>query len=695
MNKYEREHIRDIALRNQKISRVIDGAMVDLSKRFQTVKGKRFAGVLKDRFAELQVQISNNGKDGMRNQWTLANKMNNAKIDGYLEGVKVSDALAQSYRAPNLGALNAIIDRTENGMNLSKRVWNMTNGTKIEIESLISQGVLEGKSARVLSKELKDFVKGKPIRYGGKLIKGANLNYQAIRLAATELNLAFRTSDYLQNSRLPFVTGVTIELSAAHLISDVCDELQGHYPKGFNFTGWHSLCYSSDTEVYTNDGWKLFKELSGDEQIISLNPDTKDLEWTPIVKKISYWYNGEMYGFRNSNIDMLVTPDHEMIFVCKEDGKIHKLSAKIFSEIMDNNLYLMTGRERLYYEDNFGIIIKTGYSDYVYDIEVEKNHIIYVRRNGKCVWGSNCICFATWDTLPKEEFAKYIETGNIDQRRFTRAIPQKAQRYIEKNGERLLGYKNPPYWLTGNFNEKLQLVQNELTSAAIQIPPVKNISEQNINKMISSVNFDEGGLGRGWNDYYGCSNNMASDILEGNIVPKALLPKNVNAVPSFVRHHYMTTNGQYRWLQMYEVPKGTVISMGKRKEWLNNLRIRLGIPTKELQLAIEAKQFELTQIERAKNPILSTLNSTDKQLKEIYDEIMSRVKILNYDDWVKTKITSKQEYTKDIYKKYVEKKQYLGGFENYKNTIIQNSKKEAEKLGLKLKKKGNKWEIIE
>jgi hypothetical protein len=300
--------------------------MTDLSKRFQTVKGKRFAKVLNDRFAELREHIKTNTADGVRNQWMLANEMNNDKIDGYLEGVKVSDELAQSFRTPNLDALNAFIDRTENGMNLSKRVWKMTKGKQKEIESLISQGVLEGKSARTLSKELKGYVKGKPIRYQGTLIKGANLNYQAIRLAATEMNMAFRTADYLQNSRLPFVTGVTVELSAAHPMDDICDSLAGHYPKGFNFTGWHPLC----------------------------------------------------------------------------------------------------------------------------------------------------ICFATWDTLPKEEFAKYIETGNIDQRRFTTAIPQRAQRYIKKNGERLLGYKNTPYFLRDNFTDKLVLkdvVQTPIMETPVPMTP--------------------------------------------------------------------------------------------------------------------------------------------------------------------------------------------------------------------------------
>jgi len=568
----------------------------------------------------------------------------------------------------------------------------MTNGTKKEIESLISQGVLEGKSARVLSKELKGYVKGKPIRYAGTLIKGANLNYQAIRLAATEMNMAFRTADYLQNSRLPFVTGVTVELSAAHPISDICDELQGHYPKGFNFTGWHPLCYSSDTEVYTNDGWKLFKDLLGNENILSLNPDTKDLEWTPIVKTMKYWYNGKMIRFYSRSLDMMVTPDHKMVGFDKTNGKLRSSSAEQFYEklypvkirnvfstsnrlyrtsewIGEDSLYITIGQygiqtdlycefmgyylsegstSRKYavtisqnkaknpnnyekisqclrkmpfkvtkfkagfniydkslwehvkpfgksfekyvpYEikklpkekieifldayclgdgtiriskawkggnfnnertfstssvkmaDDIGeCILKIGhhpsfytdqtkgriskhwngdfvsnndqiivrdcrsqyvtqlnrekipYSDMVYDIEVEKNHIIYVRRNGKCVWGSNCICFATYDTIPKEEFVKYIETGDLDQRRFTRAIPQRAQRYLEKNGERLLGYKNTPYWLRDNFTDKLVL--RDVVQTPIMAKPVEMVQEMtrgHILEMAENENIDD------------------------------------------------------------------------------------------------------------------------------------------------------------------------------------------------------------
>ncbi len=309
LNPFEKEHVRDILFRNQQISRLIDGAMNDIARRFTTVKGKRFASIMKERLADLQEQILNNGKDGIRSQWLLSNRKNNKEIDGYLQSNLVTEDMYKSFRSPNLTALNAFLDRTRNGKTLNGRVWNITRTAGKEINDLIGQGVLEGKSAIQTARDLKKYAKGKPILYKGKLIKGSNINFQAIRLAATEMNLAFRTSDYLQNSRLPFVTGVTVHLSPAHPRQDICDEMEGGYPKGFHFSGWHPLC----------------------------------------------------------------------------------------------------------------------------------------------------ICYATYDRISPKKFVDYIKTGKIDKRRFTRAIPQRAQRYVKKNGKRFQGYKSVPYWLDDNFTQDLKL----------------------------------------------------------------------------------------------------------------------------------------------------------------------------------------------------------------------------------------------
>lgn len=308
MNLYERQHIRDIAKYNQQISAAIEQALKDLAKRYQTVKGKRFSRVIADRMKDLQAQIKTDIETGVKNQWLLANEKTNKVIDGYLAAVKVSDSLQKSFRSPNLSALNAFIDRRTAGLNLSDRVWKTVDGIQSSMEDLIAQGILEGKSAVVLSKELKKYISGKPIEYKGELVKGSNLEYQSLRLAATEINIAFRTSDYLQNSRLPFVTGVNVILSNSHPREDICDSMQGHYPKGFEFTGWHV----------------------------------------------------------------------------------------------------------------------------------------------------NCICIAEYETLGIDDFAKYIDTGEINKSEFTTNIPDRARKYLQKNGDKLLGYKNPPYWMD-NFTKELKL----------------------------------------------------------------------------------------------------------------------------------------------------------------------------------------------------------------------------------------------
>lgn len=64
----------------------------------------------------------------------------------------------------------------------------------------------------------------------------------AMRLARTEINIAYRKadSDYWKQSDL--VLGIRIETSNNHPVDDICDELAGEYPKNFIFTGWHPQC---------------------------------------------------------------------------------------------------------------------------------------------------------------------------------------------------------------------------------------------------------------------------------------------------------------------------------------------------------------------------------------------------------------------------------------------------------------------
>lgn len=72
-------------------------------------------------------------------------------------------------------------------------------------------------------------------------------------------------------------------------------------------------CYSSDTEVMTNNGWKYFKDVDiSKDLIMSLNPNTKQAEFVCAVDYLCNPYKGKMYHFHNRNMDFMVTPNHKM-----------------------------------------------------------------------------------------------------------------------------------------------------------------------------------------------------------------------------------------------------------------------------------------------------------------------------------------------------------------------------------------------
>lgn len=76
-------------------------------------------------------------------------------------------------------------------------------------------------------------------------------------------------------------------------------------------------CYSEDTEVLTDRGWKLFSEAEDNDKVWSLNPDTMTPEWVIPDKWVSREWNSEMIHFHSSKDDILVTPGHNM-FIGKQ-----------------------------------------------------------------------------------------------------------------------------------------------------------------------------------------------------------------------------------------------------------------------------------------------------------------------------------------------------------------------------------------
>ena len=81
-------------------------------------------------------------------------------------------------------------------------------------------------------------------------------------------------------------------------------------------------CYSDDTEVLTDRGWVLFKDTTDDDLFFTLNPNTDNIETHKRRNYFEYDFDGDMYKFQTSKIDLLVTPNHNMYL--KTDYENHK-----------------------------------------------------------------------------------------------------------------------------------------------------------------------------------------------------------------------------------------------------------------------------------------------------------------------------------------------------------------------------------
>lgn len=71
-------------------------------------------------------------------------------------------------------------------------------------------------------------------------------------------------------------------------------------------------CFSEDTEVLTNNGWKRFQELIPDDEVCTLNHLTNAIEYHLPSKYISYRFEGELISISNRkrDLELLVTPNH-------------------------------------------------------------------------------------------------------------------------------------------------------------------------------------------------------------------------------------------------------------------------------------------------------------------------------------------------------------------------------------------------
>ena len=213
-------------------------------------------------------------ESGSKKQWLFACDKNDAFISSIMDTSKVSKARLKKMQDRNLDALAAFQGRKVDGMNLSQRVWKYVGQFKDQLENALDVGLGEGRSADELSRDVRQNLRDPNRLFRRVRDKRGNLvlskraaafhpgrgvyrsSYKnAMRLTRSEINMAYRESDWQRWQSLDFVVGFEIHRSNHEPLCkcDTCAKLVGRYPKTFKFKGWHPQCMCYATPVLMDE----------------------------------------------------------------------------------------------------------------------------------------------------------------------------------------------------------------------------------------------------------------------------------------------------------------------------------------------------------------------------------------------------------------------------------------------------------
>lgn len=279
-------------------------------------------------------------QSGVKLEWAQAN----AECDKLVQSCFGKKALEtpefSAWTQRNEAAMAAFIARSENGLNLSQRVWKSCRQLRDEMEVAITVAVGDGTSAATMSRSVRKYLndpdlmfrrfrykdpetgewkrkwKKRVIGEDGKVhfIDYDKDSYQdewtgpgyykssaqnAMRVARTETNIAYRRADNTRWQQMDFVLGQRVQLSRNHPKKDICDKLAGDYPPDFVFDGWHPQCFCFVTPI-----------LMDEEEIQKMNEAMLEgKEYKPRGKRITQYPENFKEWVRDNEDKILASHD--------------------------------------------------------------------------------------------------------------------------------------------------------------------------------------------------------------------------------------------------------------------------------------------------------------------------------------------------------------------------------------------------
>lgn len=163
------------------------------------------------------------------------------------------------------------------------------------------------------------------------------------------------------------------------------------------------MCYDEETQIFTDRGWLYFKDLRGDDRVLTLNPQSGESYLLNFVRAYQYAYKGKMYSLQTPDLDILVTPNHRHLVARNCDCTYMRLmfSTEIFGKCVYHLTNVRVEDENSYKCSKVEGAVEewVDYDGMIYCVEVPYTHTVFVRRNGKTVWSGNSSRYGSKGTV--------------------------------------------------------------------------------------------------------------------------------------------------------------------------------------------------------------------------------------------------------------------------------------------------------
>jgi len=208
-------------------------------------------------------------------------------------------------------------------------VTGMDKETKNRLSKVIADGIKNKRGPGGLTTDIKRELgwmgRGRP-----SAIKGLTMQSRASLIARTETANALGKA-FMDRGKEMGIEGKSWITAGDDNVSDGCLENEGAgvipfndvFPSGDETPPRFPGCYSDDTEVYTEKGWRKIKNVSIGDVVYSLNPKTLKLEKAVTVNTISHPAE-KLVNFKSKRLDLLVTGNHKMFLQSDYDRKRKK-----------------------------------------------------------------------------------------------------------------------------------------------------------------------------------------------------------------------------------------------------------------------------------------------------------------------------------------------------------------------------------